>query len=453
MAQTSNYSQIRFIGYAIPTTPANLISLDAGSVAGTYLGNLDIHEDIVARVAVMKNAVEIAANALPENEDPGSVLNVFLAPEFFFHGLQGPYVYGSNYPDPVAEILRQLQATFPASEYSNWTFVFGTAMTSQVANFHRVCAEPMIIERNAHVRRLAVDWKAAQGSFGPRKSYLQDLLNFAIADGHASPVVEVRDRALVVSNVPLDTFQAGTNGNNMTTEKYFVSNEDFILYEALGQPNVVTEQMVAYQWIDLSDGDLKQAPYDPYAIFRQTYGADNVPRSLDLGVEICLDHYDGRLRKNIDHEPFPLPTDRLHVQLVPSCGMQIQLPSVAAGANGFVFNCDGEYSIDNTAGVQQGTLSGVECIYASYVDSANSDYGAHTQLARVQTPAVGGNPSESQSKSATFLSLNPTGVQVLPVPAVDNLSHYFAGGPGEIHSYGPFALYPNEDGAVEKGGS
>jgi hypothetical protein len=47
----------------------------------------------------------------------------------------------------------------------------------------------------------------------------------------------------------------------MTTEKYFDSNADFILYDVTGRTDVVTEQMTAYPQIDLTDGDLKQAAY------------------------------------------------------------------------------------------------------------------------------------------------------------------------------------------------
>jgi hypothetical protein len=40
---TSHYSAIRFIGYAIPTTPAAMVAIGdpngTGSVSGTYLGN------------------------------------------------------------------------------------------------------------------------------------------------------------------------------------------------------------------------------------------------------------------------------------------------------------------------------------------------------------------------------------------------------------------------------
>jgi hypothetical protein len=445
MATTSNYSKIRFIGYAIPTTPANLVCLDAGSVAGTYLGNADTAADIAARVAVLQNAVQTAKAALPANEDPSSVLNVFLAPEFFFHGPQGPYVFNSTETDPGEEIVSQLQAAFVVPEYSNWLFVCGTAMTTCVADFKRIWDNPATVERNKTVRRLTEAWQTAIKAFGPMANDLQVMLNAFIAFGHACPLCEVRDRAPVVSSLPLNTFREEQSTTALTTEKYFESHEDFILYEAKGRPDVVTEQMVAYRWIDLSGGDLKRLRFDPYSIFRQNYGDENTPQYLDVGVEICLDHADGRLRKNIDHEPFPAPATGFHLHLVPSCGMSILLTSVAADANGFVFNCDGQYALNNTSGTaQQGDICGVNSIFVNYVNATQSEYGGHSQLARVQTPAVNGDPCASGAQNATFYTLDPSVVSVIPVTAVENLDQYFAGGPGAIHIYGlstPYDLY------------
>ena len=54
----NTYSKIRFIGYAIPTTPARLISIGnpngPGAVAGTNLANTDVQTDITDRIAILK---------------------------------------------------------------------------------------------------------------------------------------------------------------------------------------------------------------------------------------------------------------------------------------------------------------------------------------------------------------------------------------------------------------
>lgn len=443
-AMGNPYAKIRFLGYTIPTTPANLVAIGdpngPGAVAGTYLGNDDAAADISARIAVLKNAVDTAKALLPTDEDPTSVINLFLAPEFFFHGTQGPYIHTRQDNDPVDAILKQLVETFPASEYPNWSFVFGSVITAQVDSFEKVWASESTAVRNAVVDCLAKQWLAA---YGPLSDVVFDMLVNFIKNCHAYPCLEVRGRGLIISNIPLDTPAGNLSTNNMTTEKYYDSNEDFLLYEVNGRQDVVTEQMTAYPYIDLSNGDLKKSAYDEYAIFRQNYGNGSY---MDFGIEICLDHSDVRLRRNIDNEPFPKPTDAVHVQLIPSCGMQISQPSVAVDANGFVFNCDGQYALDATVNqAQQGTLSNVQCIYANYVDPSNSNYAGHTQLARVQTPAQGGDPNRSGSTNASFQTLDPGGITIVPVSAVPNLNQYYAGGPGAVHIYGlstPYILHP-----------
>jgi hypothetical protein len=443
---SNRYSQVRFIGYTIPTTPANMVAIGnpngPGAVAGTYLGLSDFAQDVAARVAVLKNAVDVAKAALP-GDTPGSVLNVFVAPEFYFHGVQGPYLYSDDAEDPIPVIMQQLLAALPPADYPDWSFVCGSAITARIANPDRLFAADSVSVRNAVVEALSKQWLAA---FGPLSDVIFDMLVNFIKNCHAYPAVEVRNRALLVSGVPLDTPAAPLGVSDMTTEKYFDSNEDFILYDVSGNTSVVTEQMTAYPQIDLSNGDLKTRQYDKHAIFRQNYGAGNFPDYVDFGVEICLDHSDSRLRSNIDNEPFPKSTDAMHVQIIPSCGMQIQLPGVAADTHGFVFNCDGQYAVDTTVGTaQQGNLNGVQCIYANYVDSANASYAGHTQLARVQAPATGGDPDAPSSTNATFETLDPSAITILPVPAISQLASCFAGGPGAVHIYGlntPYAMYP-----------
>ena len=49
-----------------------------------------------------------------------------------------------------------------------------------------------------------------------------------------------------------------------------------------------------------------------------------------VGVEICLDHSDHRMRKAVARSPWPQRHDGLDLHLVPSCGMQLHPQSVAA---------------------------------------------------------------------------------------------------------------------------
>lgn len=203
---------------------------------------------------------------------------------------------------PVTFLGQLLAEAFNPVDYPGWTFICGTAITAMVKNIGAVMESSSVKTRNSVVRNLSETWQA---SFGPLKGVMFDMLVNFIKNCHAYPNCEVRNRAVIVSNIPIRPPEADTPTSLMTTEKYYVSTEDFLLYDVAGK-QVVTEQMTAYPVIDLSGGDSKQRAFDTYAIFRQNgVNPDNPVRTsvTDYGVEICLDHSDTRLRRNIDNEP------------------------------------------------------------------------------------------------------------------------------------------------------
>jgi hypothetical protein len=72
--------------------------------------------------------------------------------------------------------------------------------------------------------------------------------------------------------------------------------------------------------------EVQRSSYDGSSVFQQD--------GLTFGVEVCLDHLEGRLRRSIG-----LPS--IDIQLVPSCGASIQSKSIVAKNGGYVFNSDG----------------------------------------------------------------------------------------------------------------
>ena len=96
-------------------------------------------------------------------EGETDVLNVFVAPEFFWHGPQGPYLHATGAPDPVDHILERLAAEFPPDEYPNWVFVFGTAVTAAADDPREVFSRATTTVRNGVVADLAHRYRQAQG--------------------------------------------------------------------------------------------------------------------------------------------------------------------------------------------------------------------------------------------------------------------------------------------------
>ncbi len=433
---TNCYAKCRFIGYAIPTGPNQEKMILSKYLVGNYLGNQDVVVDLQARICVLKNAVDTAKQALPQDEDTQTVNNIFLAPEFFFHGALGPYVYSDSDEDPAERALALLAQTFNAQEYPNWTFVFGTMISAKVADIDAVFKTPSVQMRKRLVESLVLN---AEAEFGNARSVTEQILSFTLTDLRANPAVEVRDRALIFSNMGLQVPGKSQTYIKMTSEKYFLSPIDFVLFETTNQ-DVVTEEMVAYPHIDLSGGDEKRSAFDSYAIFQQRYGRDNLPNRLTYGVEICLDHDDARLRKNLgSYDATNKKQDGLvNIQLIPSSGSAIVLQSVVADQNGFVFNCDGWCALSDATTPQAENVAGVQSVYTNYLSSQTEpQYFAHTQLARVNMPAEGRDPNFC---SADFQVLSATDVLSIAVtePTLQTgvFSDYFAGGAGEVHIYG-----------------
>lgn len=426
----SKYSKVRFIGFAIPTTPSSIVAIGdvdgSGAVAGTYPAFSDQTQDIDARLDVMQSAVDTAFAEVEKAESTDDTLNVFVAPEFYWHSDIGPYVYSDEAKDPADAILEALRDRFTAEKYPNTMFIFGTVISAHVENLDAILNDSSVIERNKVVQAIGEAWTNSTGAI---QDALFDMMVNFVKLGHSYPKVEVRNRALIVSSDPLVGVTGDLNATALTTEKYFASNEDFLLWDVTGK-SVITEQTVAYPQLDLSGGDLKQDPLDAKAIFDLSGGPT-------LGVEICLDHSDHRLRRSAAISPWPAEGDGVQMHLIPSCGMQLHPASVAAISGGLAFNCDGLYGLDGATSGEtiSGDVGGVQSLHTSYIDGDDTTYGAHTQLTRVIDGPVGPDSANPGSRNATF-SVPEVDSLVASVPRTATVDEVFAGGPGAVHIYG-----------------
>jgi len=98
-----------------------------------YLGEKSIKSDVRRRIAVMKEAVEVAYE---EANKDSTILKIFNAPEFFFRGPDGAYeltrIQGDRAEYPAfLEIQKELTAFVAQERFEDWLFVFGTVVTYQ----------------------------------------------------------------------------------------------------------------------------------------------------------------------------------------------------------------------------------------------------------------------------------------------------------------------------------
>lgn len=406
----TTYTDVQFIGYAIPSIPKQVADIGGpdspGYVEGRYIGINPEAADVEARIRLIMDAVgeTLKSGAVDERE---STLKIFLMPEFLLRGKQGAY--------DAAEFTRfrdEFSRRVARPEYEGWLFVAGTIVNT-AADYQR--GESTARDLNAHVREtlavaLADAWQHANntGDADLAATTFQ-LLNTYTNYCRQHPVYEVTDKSYIVAGgAPDPDYPQG-----LSVEKKFMSNEDFVLnfYK-----NAYCEEQAAYPPIDEKDGENKADAFDDYSIF--------TIKGIKFGVEVCLDHYKARLRSN------RVPDSELvQIQLIPSCGMQIVLPSVIACDGGLVFNCDGQYggALDATS-----QPNGEQSVWTSTVNNQ-----AHTQLTQVVTACTGNDLSTCQavvSKPAATVT----------TVFVDHPSEkIYAYGSGEVHVYTSLPVPPS----------
>lgn len=290
------HSEIECIAYEINTFPKEVENAKMlGAVLQvdltmTYSGDSDPKADADLRIALMKEALDAAYAASP-NAHKSDVLKLFMAPEFYFRGAKGAYGF-----DTYDYLVEKLCALVKQPKFDDWLVVFGS----------------LLIAFELAPTRAAVDGIAVGG------------------------------KTQRVQNVVLIQ-EGGSAGATRVVVKEHMSGIDFVRTSAGFELVDPTFSMKTRLSAGLDLGSVSHVPsgktgagkelqtkeYDGLGIFGS--------RGVCYGVEICLDHGEGRLRKS----PVGKGQSYVQVQLIPSAGMSITDTAVVAMKDGIVFNCDG----------------------------------------------------------------------------------------------------------------
>ncbi|CAB9497229.1 expressed unknown protein [Seminavis robusta] len=108
-----------------------------------YLGEADQAQDVRRRMKIMTDAVERAYEQANHSPD---ILKIFIAPEFFWRGREGAYVFDVNETrrerlkdmvddkdkcTEVCQIMLGLEQLVSQKKYKDWLFLFGTVVVSE----------------------------------------------------------------------------------------------------------------------------------------------------------------------------------------------------------------------------------------------------------------------------------------------------------------------------------
>ena len=296
-----------------------------------YIGHLDPAKDVQGRLQIMKDAVEEAyAHA---DADP-TTLKVFLAPEFYWRGIDGAYIFQEEEPEddsvcgPVCQILMGLEAYVADKRFKDWLFLFGS-----------ITAYESVADTPDPYQSLFYNFAPVYRGYDPETSSYEGKRFIA------------PKRYLSTSDFITPRRQLNTSNFKELIDKYEPPVEN-ISDTTVFNP-VYTRGTYDYDvWIDYRE-ELHRLGYSMLE-----YGWLMVD-GLSVSIEICLDH---QVRKSLTAyladattgrrtlipsssdnglEYVPIPQYQAQIGLVASAGMTVVTDALALTNDGTIFLQDG----------------------------------------------------------------------------------------------------------------
>lgn len=294
-----------------------------------YLGLEDAAEDVKRRLTIMTDAVNKAYDVSDKDD---SVLKIFLAPEFYFRGVNGAYEFYMEEEEEeegkcsdICQILVGLENIVADKRFENWLFLFGTVIASE--------------------------------ALPTEDPFDYQFYNFA-------PLYK-----------GFDPETSKGIGKNFLVPKRYVSSSDFlspIRYLANTNKSMVMELLDDYEEnldeVVKNPERFSRYGYDKWAEYKgelSSYGYHMIEYGwffmdgISFSVEICLDHLMHRALStyladvatgsktlipssaNDSVEWVPIPRRQAQISLVSSAGMDVIASSLVLADGGHIFLQDG----------------------------------------------------------------------------------------------------------------
>jgi len=271
-------------------------------------------------------AFELYQSKHGSESSDAKTLKIFMAPEFFFRGFYGAYDVSA-----VTEIFTALRGFTKDAKFDDWLFVFGTVIAAYFDD-QLVCWNCNKMGAAQFKRRNDLTW------------YCPDC-----ADG--GDVAEGRLGARIVNVALIQKGGEDTDRNSYVVDKEYVSHVDFrrhVTAKALSEGKKISgynnvaklEPWKSDRQIELLGVTVKALPPDgsrdvgggaPSKFADERMGGSIFTiDGIKIGLEICLDHTNGRIG----------PGTGIQIQLVPSAGASLK--QFACIPHGIAFNVDGQ---------------------------------------------------------------------------------------------------------------
>ncbi|KAL7541359.1 hypothetical protein ACHAXR_011319 [Thalassiosira sp. AJA248-18] len=296
-----------------------------------YLGLEDTAKDVHRRLTIMSDAVDKAYDV---SDKDVSTLKVFLAPEFYFRGLNGSFEFSTEEEEEfggecsdICHILKGLENIVAHKRFENWIFLFGTVIASQK------------LSKDEDFDYQFYNFAPLYKGFDPAKSKRIGK-NFIVPKRYLSnidfltPIRDLKKESIVLEVLDEEANdKARTLKNPHASGSHRYDNDVWSQYK--DELTTLGYNMIEYGWF-LMDG-------------------------ISFSVEICLDHLSHRAlmtymadvvtgsktlipsSANDSVEWVGIPKHQAQISLVSSAGMDVTVESLALANGGHIFLQDGVY--------------------------------------------------------------------------------------------------------------
>lgn len=417
-----------YVAWSLHTGPQNFSPIEKNSswICGNWNGIKDPKKDIEERVKLLVEAFTTSRKELKKQQILKST-NVFLIPEFYFHSNRGPYprrikLDEKNCCESFDYISKTLLKAFQELEIKgkeSWIICCGSALTCNINDIDKFLDGEEVKERLEKLNKcINEDETEANKIKSEKKEKFPIISKFVRGFNHGlkdvsndktqvlpssidilmnqyrqDPLCIVRNRGVLLKvnfneGKINDVLSWGYEKQALSTVDLTMGIENNHKLETGGQ---ITEWLGGYPSISTINGDKNtmKGINDNLTSSGARITIPNEKKTLQIGVEICLDHRLQRLRRTVKMKNnFPLD-----IQLIPAGGMQILDYSVAAKEKGVIFNCcgcdpiidpygsTGKQVIQNT-GKRIGLITGVFTQSNQLMKKVNDqEYYSHSQIA------------------------------------------------------------------------
>ena len=278
----------------------------------------DMQQKCKIMMAAVKHAQSMVTASGVDNDE---TLKIFMAPEFYFRGVNGAYSF-----EVASQILPQMEKEGASkSNYQHWLFVFGTAVAASMdeITYCSVCGNytPDAVVHNRNP------------SSPLDKNGIHSWTNAVCAKDPTHPLhtgsfgAEVHNVALIKKGADLHT-----------VAKEYVSPVDYVndkvTLTRLQNGTMQTSPMNVIAPQGSNSGRIVSKFQDE----RMGGGVFTID-GITFGLEICLDHAKSPTGIGVPGRMTEY-ANSIQILLIPSCGMSIMFQPCIQ--NGIIFNVDGE---------------------------------------------------------------------------------------------------------------